>query len=264
MTNIGADTGAEREKEERWEVLRDLEAWLQTPMIILSFVWLLLVLAELVWGTSRLLESFGTCIWIIFIGEFALRFVLAPDKTRFLAGNLITVIALLVPAFRLFRTFRLLGLARATRGFRLVKVVGTANRAMNALRASLGRGGLGYVLAATVVVALIGAAGMLAFEPASEVEGGFKSYPEALWWTAMLLTTMGSQFWPQTPEGRVLCLLLALYGFAVFGFITASFASFLMGQEARSDESDVAGSSEIRALRAEIQDLRKCLDFHDP
>jgi len=98
---------------------------------------------------------------------------------------------------------------------------------------------------------------MLAFEPASEVQGGFTSYADALWWTAMLLTTMGSQFWPQTPEGRLLCLLLALYGFAVFGYITASFASFFVGQEAKSNESEVAGASDLAALSAEIRALRE-------
>lgn len=236
-----------------WALLHELEEWLQVPMIILSFVWLLLVLAEFAWGTPRLLETFGTAIWVVFVAEFTLRLVLAPDKGHFLRRNVVTIIALLVPAFRLFRAFRVLRLARS---LRLVKIVGTANRGMNALRASLGRRGLGYVLGVTVVVALLGAAGMLAFEPASEVEGGFTSYADALWWTAMLLCTMGSEFWPQTPEGRLLCLILALYGFAVFGYITASFASFFVGQEAKSEESDVAGASDIAALRAEIRGLR--------
>ncbi len=40
----------------------------------------------------------------------------------------------------------------------------------------------------------------------------------------MIMTTMGS--WPQTPEGRVLCLLLAVYAFAVFGYVTAMLAAF--------------------------------------
>ena len=48
----------------------------------------------------------------------------------------------------------------------------------------------------------------------------------AVWWTAMLLTTMGSEYWPRTPEGRVLCLLLALYAFAVFGYVTAAIAAY--------------------------------------
>ena len=88
--------------------------------------------------------------------------------------------------------------------------------------------GLGYVLGLTLLVTLLGAAGMAAFEPASEVAGGFDGFGHALWWTAMLMTTMGSDFWPRTPEGRVLCVLLALYAFAVFGYITASMASLFV------------------------------------
>jgi voltage-gated potassium channel len=72
---------------------------------------------------------------------------------------------------------------------------------------------------------------MYAFEQAPEVEGGFTSFGDALWWTSMLLTTMGSAYWPVTAEGRVLCILLAVYAFAVFGYITAAFASFFVGRD---------------------------------
>ena len=71
---------------------------------------------------------------------------------------------------------------------------------MRALGASLSRRGFGYVIALTVLVAFTGAAGMYAFENVAPI--GMKSYGEALWWTAMVLTTMGSQYWPQTVEGR--------------------------------------------------------------
>lgn len=250
----------EHDSGERWAVLYQLEDWLQTPMVVLSFAWLLLVLTEFAWGTSYLLETFGTVIWIIFIGEFGLRLALAPDKLGFLRGNIVTIIALAVPAFRLVRAFRILRFARAVRSLRLVRIVGTANRGMSALKASLGRRGLGYVLAVTVFVALLGAGGMLTFEPAGEVEGGFTSYGDALWWTAMLLTSMGSDFWPRTPEGRLLCLLLAIYGFAVFGYITASFASFFVGRDASSVEAEIAGASDIAALREEIAGLRQDLN----
>jgi voltage-gated potassium channel len=56
---------------------------------------------------------------------------------------------------------------------------------------------------------------MYAFE--SWAPGGMKSYGDALWWTAVLLTTMGSQYWPQTVAGRLLCVFLALYALAVIG-----------------------------------------------
>ncbi len=248
-----------KSEDERWNALAELDGWLRTPMLVLSFLWLLLVVVELVWGTFDALETFGTAIWIAFLIEFAVRFALAPEKTAFLRRNWLTVIALIVPAFRLFRAFRILRVARAARGLRLVRIVGTANRGMNALRSSLSRRGLGYVTGLTVLVALLGAGGMLAFEPASQVDGGFESYADALWWTGMLLATMGSEFWPKTAEGRILCFLLAVYGFAVFGYITASFASFFVGRDAASEEGEVAGTREIAALRAEIAALRRDL-----
>ena len=246
----------QEERFERLDALEQFEAWLRTPMLVLSFVWLALVVAELAWGSSRLLEVFGTAIWVVFLLEFGLRFALAPDKLPFLRANWLTVLSLLAPALRMVRALRVLRAARTLRGLRLVRIVGAANRGMNALRASLGRRGLGYVVLLTVLVALLGAGGMLAFEPASEVEGGFASYGEALWWTAMLLTTMGSEFWPRTAEGRALCFLLSLYGFAVFGNITARFASFFVGRDAANAEAEVAGARDLAALRDELAALR--------
>ena len=246
-------------KQERLSALEQLEAWVHVPMLVLSVVWLVLVIVELVWGSSRLLEVFGTAIWIVFLAEFAIRLAVAPDRLDFLQSNWLSVIALLAPAFRLVRVLRVLRFARAARGLRLVRIVGTANRSMNALRASLGRRRLGFVLVLTVVVAMLGAGGMLAFEPAGEVPGGFTGYGDALWWTGMLLTSLGSEFWPKTLEGRLLCLLLSLYGFAVFGYITASFASFFIGRDAAAPEGEMVGAADLRLLRGEIAQLRQDL-----
>lgn len=246
---------AEIERVERWATLKRLDDWLETPMLVLSAAWLGIVLVELLQGSSRLLETLGTAIWVIFILEFGLRFALAPEKLPFLKRNWLTVIALVVPAFRLLRGLRFLRAARALRGARLIRIVGTANRSMNALKATLARRRFGYVLGLTALVIALGAAGMLSFEPAAEVAGGFTSYGDALWWTGMLVSTIGSAFWPATTEGRILCFLLSLYGLAVFGYITASFASFFIGRDAGGG-GEVAGSAEIAALRTEIAALR--------
>lgn len=241
---------------ERWSVLEDLDDWLRLPMAVLSLVWLLIVVAELVWGERGLLTTFGLVIWMIFLAEFAVRFFLAPAKVTFLRNNWLTVIALALPALRMFRAFRVLRAARALRGARLVRIVGAANRSMKALRATLRRRQFGYVAGLTVLLVCLGAAGMLNFEPAGEVDGGFTSYGHALWWTAMLITSIGSDFWPVTPAGRILALLLSIYGLAVFGYITASFASFFIGRDAEAPDAPGAGSADIQQLAAEIRDLR--------
>lgn len=241
---------------ERWTLLEDLDEWLRVPMAVLSFVWLVIVAAELVWGENGLLSTFGLAIWGVFLAEFAVRFILAPDKLPFLRRNWLTLIALALPALRLFRALRIVRAARGLRGIRLVRIVGTANRSMKALKATLRRRHFGYVAGMTVVIVLLGAAGMLSFEPAGEVEGGFSSYGHALWWTAMLVTSIGSDFWPATSEGRILALLLSIYGLAVFGYITASFASFFVGRDAEEPEASLASHADIDRLASEIRELR--------
>ena len=85
---------------ERQTLVSRLEDWLETPMLILGFVWLILLVIELTGVLSPALELVGTIIWIIFILDFALKFLLAPDKTDYLKANWLTALSLLVPALR--------------------------------------------------------------------------------------------------------------------------------------------------------------------
>ena len=117
------------------------------------------------------------------------------------------------------------------RGLRLARVIGAINCGMRGL--ARGRG-FGYVSVLTILVAVIGAAGMFQFEGEAANGTGFHDYGHALWWTAMLLTTMGSDYWPRTAEGRILCLLLAMYAFAVFGYVTAAIAAFFVDTDQQS------------------------------
>lgn len=100
---------------ERWEVLQRLEDWLEVPMLVLGFVWLALLIVELTWDLNRLLELAGVVIWMIFIVDFTLRFVLAPSKETYLKHNWLTAIALFVPALRVFRVIRVLRVLRTAR-----------------------------------------------------------------------------------------------------------------------------------------------------
>jgi voltage-gated potassium channel len=246
----------------RRRVLRELEAWLERPMLVLSAIWLGLLVAELVWGNLRPLQILGAVIWVVFVLEFALRFSLAPRKARFLAANVVTMVALVVPAFRLFRVARVLRFARLARGATLVRVVAGVNRSMNALRRAMRRRGFGYILALTLVVSLLGALGMRTFEAEGPNAAAFATFADALWWTSMILTTMGSQAWPATAEGRILAVLLSVYAFAVFGYVAGALASFFVGRDEDAPDAPrraelAALAGEIEALRGELRELRR-------
>jgi voltage-gated potassium channel len=243
----------------RAELGRRLEHWLELPMAILAAVWLALFVVELLSGVTPLTESLGVAIWVSFVVEFAARFFLAPVKRRFLRRNWITAISLLLPAVRVVRfarIIRLLRLGRTVRGLRLARLLTSFNRGMRALGSTMQSRGFPYVVALTAIVLLLGAAGMFAFEHEAGREQGFTTFSGSLWWTAMLLTTMGSEFWPQSPEGRLICLVLSVYAFAVFGYITATLASYFIGSDAERDRSRADRlEQELAIIRQAVQQL---------
>ena len=227
---------------ERCEILQQIEDWLEMPMLLLSFVWTALLIIEFVGGISPLLNTISIIIWIIFILNFALRLLLSPHRLNYLKQNWPTAIALLLPAlwiFRAARIIRVLGTARGLQGIQLFRVLAGINRGMKAIAKSADRRGLGYVVASSILVALVGAAGMYRFE--RNIDGStLLSYGDAIWWTAMMMTTMGSDYFPKTPGGRVLCFLLAVYAAAIFGYVTANIATFFVNQDASDDDSNLA------------------------
>jgi voltage-gated potassium channel len=267
---LADQTGAADAPSTRWAVLHDLEDWLEKPILFLGLVWLVLLVVELIRGLPGALEIVATAIWVVFILDFLLRLWLSPDRLTYLRRNWLTALSLLVPALRVFRAFAVVRVARAaratralqglTRGGRVVRVVGSINRGMGALRRSMARRGLSFVILLTTVVLLTGAAGMYAFERgAPGGGGGLESFPAALWWTAMLMTTMGSEYWPRSAEGRALCLALGVYAFAMFGYVTASLATFFVGRDAADPNAELAGADDVASLRLEVAALRRDL-----
>ncbi len=242
---------------ERNKLLASVEKVLEVPMIFLGFVWLVLLVIELIWGLSKVLSYFSLGIWILFIIDFIIKFLLAPEKLIFLKKNWLTAVSLLIPALRVFRIFRFVRLLRGLRGIRLIRIVSSLNRSMKSLAATMRRRAFGYVALLTLVVTFAGAAGMFAIERGSP---GFNNYGMALWWTAMRVITAGSEYYPLTAEGRGLAFLLALFGYAVFGYVTATLATFFIGRDAEEKDAPVAGAKDVGELKNEIARLTRAVN----
>lgn len=227
-------------RRERWKLTARLARALQTPMLVLSGVWLVLLVVEFTRGLSPFLQTATELIWLAFVLQFLIEVTIAPSRLLYLRKHWITAISLALPALRLLRLARFARasrLLRAGRGLRLARLLGAVNRGMKTMARGFRRRGIGYLTLLTFVVAITGAAGMYRFEMDAPGGPGFSDYSTALWWTAMLLTTMGSEYWPQTAEARLLCLLLALYAFAMFGYVTAAIAAYFVGKDYERGQS---------------------------
>ncbi len=257
-------------ERQRWELLRHVDALLTGPMVVLAFIWLGLLVLDLTVGLNRFLTTLTYIIWALFVLDFLLELLIAPHKGTYLRTHWLTAISLVLPTFRVFallRVIRILSASEAVRSLGLLRVVTSLNRGMGALALTFGRRGIGFVLALTAIVIFVGSAGMAYFErPAASGGAGLAGYWDALWWTAMVMTTMGSEYWPKSLEGRILAFLLAVYAFAVFGYITATIASHFVRvdmEDAATRQANSAAPAELEtarelaALRAEVAALRQ-------
>lgn len=242
---------------QRQRRLRSVVEILEGPMIFLGFVWLVLLVAELVWGINKTLEYITLGIWGIFIVDFMIKFILAPKKLPFLKQNWLTAISLFIPALRVFRIFRFVRLLRGLRSIRLVRIISSFNRSMRSLGKTMQRRAFGYVMIIILIVIFAGAAGMYALENPTP---GFTSYGLALWWTAMRVITAGNEFNPMTTEGRMLGFIIAVFGYSIFGYVTATFATYFIGRDAEEKDAPIAGSREIEELKSEVMALRQAIE----
>jgi voltage-gated potassium channel len=225
-------------KTERLRLLSEINDITDRPLTYLSFVWFGIIILELTVGVNQILEYLSLAIWVVFIIDFLIEITIAPSIKKYLRGNWLSALSLLLPAlrvFRIFRAFRALRAAKTLRSLNLLKMISSLNRSLAALREYAANYGVRYVFAFSIIILAAGAAGILFFENSQALAdrgvqsvNGINNYGDALWWAVMLMTTIGSDYWPQTIEGRLLTVVLSFYAIAIFGYVTATLASLLI------------------------------------
>ncbi len=254
----------EIERGERFELLYHLSSLLEPAMVGLGLVFLVLLFMDFasvpltVLGEDRLGDVLQW-IWGIFLVDFLLRFVIAPEKIPFLKTNWLGALSLALPFLRPLRVFRVFRIARVIRGASLVRLIGGINRGIRVLRRITRGRQFAFVGGLTLVVVVAGAVGVRYFDR-DYADSPVRTFGDALWWSSALVTTMNSELYVVSTESRVIALLQRLYALSVFGYITASIASYLIGSDASAQgesTKEAALQDEVRALRRELAALRE-------
>ena len=249
-------------RAERESLEERIHGWLDLPLAILALIWTILVVVELAVPLSPLaseqIAKVNFAIWFVFAVVFFFEFALAPNKLRYLQHNFLSALAVGLP---FFRVVRVLQFGRVLRSTSLVRLIVVANRATAGAAEIFREQQFAYVVSLVLVSTLLSAAGVFFFERG--VPGTpFQTFWEALWWAAALATTINIGADPVTLEGRVIALLQRVVALAVFGYVTASIASFLVGQRVNErpkapddPEAILRLTEEVRQLRATIEQL---------
>lgn len=232
-------------------------------MLFLSFVWLFILITELVAGPNEVLYCIGTTIWVSYIFYFVLRLLTTENRTTVLKKNWLFILAILVSILRflpIFKTLPVVRLLTATFGMQAIWIFASADQGMRSIRRTMGHRGVEYALAFTVVVIIVGAAGMLHFERNAGDPESLQNYPKALWWTAMQMTNIGSSYVVKTTGGRAICLGVSVYAAAMFGYLTAMFATIFIGRDAKDPKSEIPNQKSIQVVHDEVIVLKHLME----
>jgi voltage-gated potassium channel len=177
-------------------------------------------------------------IWSVFAAEYLLALTLAHNRQRYVARAWLSLIVVVVSFPLLPSVFAFARLARLVRLLRLVRLVTFGARLVPALRATIGRQSLVYVLALFLLLILMAGAIMSMVEPKT-VKGNLW---DGMWWAVVTATTVGyGDIAPTSAPGRIVAVALMLFGIGLTATLAASVAAyFVRADQGGTDLNEVA------------------------
>ena len=217
---------------ERDKLIEKISKLTESPLIILAFAMIPLLIGPYVWdltdGEVATFKKLDNVIWLLFVVNLVVKFIISPRRLSFLKSNWLEVVVVLpyLQPLRIliFGTKAIWGMTKISRSDFLL----------------VASGGL-VITSATLVTS---------FERARNPDLG--SFPDALWWAVVTITTVGyGNQEPVTFFGRIVAVVLMITGVGFFGAIAANLAAFFV----KKDEGN-----KIDQLQKDINDIKVKLD----
>ncbi|WP_232235997.1 potassium channel family protein [Nocardia sp. BMG51109] len=237
-----------------WERATNIPMGVLAALFLGVYAWHVLDTAD-----SPTLDSWLTgvdiAIWAIFAADFLIRLGLSTRRWQFLRSHPLELLIVLLPPVRPLRLLRA-----------ALLVLDTLNRnTLTRTRLAV------FVGVSSLLVVFLCSLAMFDAEygaPGANVQ----SYGDALWWSAVSVTTVGyGDYYPVTGEGRLVALLLMTFGIGLISFAIGTTTSWVIDQlktvEESAERTDLEVGvllDEVRTLRAEVAALSSGMGFAAP
>lgn len=228
---------------------KNLAAWEERssrPLFVASVLYLLAFAAPIM--STRIQEPYDgylniiqMILWGLFAADYCIRLYLAPRRLYFITHNLMNLAIVLLPAWRIVSFLAMIHL--------------TTNRQYKRL-SELAVKLFGY----TAIFIIMFALAIYSVE-SSEPGAMIRDLPTAYWWTFTTLATVGyGDVYPVTGIGRVIAVVVMLYGVGMVAVATGALASWIIEKIGGREEQEYpATKADVDDLRQEISELRALL-----
>lgn len=225
---------------ERWVSRRE------RPLLVLTAAFLVVLTTPVLWQDAPLVvrtvvAGIDVVIWLIFAADYLMRFYLAPQRFQFVRTHLFDLAVVALPPLRSLRLLRVAALLG------MLRVESATVRARAVI----------YMAGAAGVLAL--AAAVVMYDVEHRAPGAnIKTFPDALWWAAVTITTVGyGDRYPTTTAGRLVGVGLMLLGLAIIGVATASAAAWFVRELRRVEATEAQEEATLTDVLRELAALRQ-------
>ena len=214
----------------RNDLVDHIERVTKYPMALLGMAWLVIgivvVTADVNGSASIVLVGTLFALWAILLAEYLVRLVITPDHRGYLRRRWVEPATVAVPPLQ---GWRLVGIEKMT----LLVREGELR-----VEAILRHHSLFRVLIAATATLFLGAWLVLLFEENAK-GSNIHTYPDALWWAIVTVTTVGyGDRYPATEGGRAVAVILMLLGIGLIGVLTATVASLFVKEHTDASKEE--------------------------
>ena len=214
----------------RNDLVDRIERVTKYPMALLGLAWLVIgivvVTADINGSASIVLVGTLFALWAILLAEYLVRLVITPDRRGYLRRRWVEPATVAVPPLQ---GWHLVGIEKMT----LLVREGELR-----VEAILRHHSLFRVLIAATATLFLGAWLVLLFEENAK-GSNIHTYPDALWWAIVTVTTVGyGDRYPATEGGRAVAVVLMLLGIGLIGVLTATVASLFVKEHTDASKEE--------------------------
>lgn len=214
----------------RHDLVDRIEGVMKYPMSLLGIAWLVivfvLVTTDVTSSVSIPLVGSLFALWAIAAAEYLVRLIIVPDRRGYLKRRWVEPATVVVPPLQ---GWHFVGIE---------KVALLMREGQLRVEAVLRHHSLFRVLIAAAATLFVGAWLVLLFEQNAK-GSNIHSYPDALWWAIVTVTTVGyGDRYPTSEASRMVAVVLMLLGISLIGVLTATIASVFVKEHTDANKEE--------------------------